>query len=157
MKTIIDDLISNLKRIKPETIYARSVSKEALDEAANANVDQLEKGQLDNGQQIGGYSKATEAYNTKRKTKISAGDTITFKDTGQFHKSIKAKITRDGELEIYSRSKKAILAQTYVDKNSTIAGGGNVLGLNDQNLQAWYEYFVEDAFINNLTDRILNY
>lgn len=157
MKTIIDDLIKNLKRIKPETIYARSVSKEALDEAANANVDQLENSQLDNGQQIGGYSKATEAYNVKRKTKISAGNPIIFKDTGQFHKSIKAKITRKGDLEIYSRSKKAILVQSYVDKNSSTVTGGNVLGLTDQNLHDWYEYFVEDTFINNLTDRILNY
>jgi len=153
IKTVFDDLIKELKRIKPETIYSRSVSSEALQEAANANRDQLERGQLDSGQQTGSYAKGTEARNLERKTKVSAGDAVTFKNTGSFHKTIKAKITRDGELRLTSSSKKAILAQEYVDKKGQ--SEGNVLGLNEHNLQKWYEQFVEDSFKRNLLNRIL--
>ena len=153
IKTVFDDLIAELKRIKPETIYARSITTEALDEAANANRDQLDKGMLDNGQTTGGYSKATVARNRERTTKVSTSDVIKFKDTGKFHKTIKAKITRDGEIKITSNSKKAQLAQDYVDKKGLTTG--NVLGLTDENLQAWYKQFVEDDFKRNLLNRIL--
>tara|TARA_R110000850_G_scaffold275955_1_gene416421 strand:- start:11345 stop:11812 length:468 start_codon:yes stop_codon:yes gene_type:complete len=151
IKTVFDDLIKELKRIKPETIYSRSVSTEALDEAANANRDQLEKGILDNGQIIGQYSKNTEKlYNDRRTTKVSQGDLVKFKDTGKFHKTIKAKITRDGNLKLTSASKKLQYAEDYVEGVS-----GNVLGLTDDNLERWYNQFVQDTFKRNLLNRIL--
>jgi hypothetical protein len=151
IKTVFDDLISELKRIKPETIYSRSVTTEALDEAANANRDQLEKGILDSGQTIGQYSKNTEKlYNDRRTTKVSQGDLVKFKDTGKFHKTIKAKITRDGNLKLTSASKKLQYAEDYVEGVS-----GNVLGLTDENLEKWYNQFVQDTFKRNLLNRIL--
>jgi plastocyanin len=151
IKTVFDDLIAELKRIKPETIYSRSVTTEALEEAANANRDQLDKGMLDNGQTTGGYAKNTETkYNDTRTTKVSAGDAVKFKDTGKFHKTIKAKVTRDGEIKITSASKKLEYAKDYISGKS-----GNVLGLTDENLQAWYKQFVEDDFKRNLLNRIL--
>jgi hypothetical protein len=151
IKTVFDDLISELKRIKPETVYSRSVTTEALDEAANANRDQLEKGILDNGQIIGQYSKNTEKlYNDRRTTKVSQGDLVKFKDTGKFHKTIKAKITRDGNLQLTSASKKLQYAKDYVEGVS-----GNVLGLTDENLEKWYNQFVQDTFKRNLLNRIL--
>lgn len=153
IKTVFDDLIKELKRIKPETIYSRSVSTEALDEAANANRDQLEKGILDNGQTTGGYSSATVARNRERTTKVSTSDVIKFKDTGKFHKTIKAKIARDGNLSLTSSSKKAQLAQEYVDKKGLSTG--SVLGLTDDNLEKWYNQFVQDTFKRNLLNRIL--
>jgi hypothetical protein len=149
--TVIHDLVKELKRIKFETIYSRSVDSEALEQAANLNRLQLEQGIVDTGSAIGGYKKATEAYNNVRKTKVSAGEPIKFKDTGDFHKSIKAKITRDGNLSLNSRSKKAIYAQSYVDKTTD----GNVLGLTNQNLKDWYKIFVEDNLKKNLINRIL--
>jgi hypothetical protein len=150
IKTVFDDLIKELKRIKPETVYSRSVTTEALDEAANANRDQLEKGILDNGQTTGGYSSATVARNRERTTKVSASDVIKFKDTGKFHKTIKAKITRDGNLQLTSASKKLQYAEDYVEGVS-----GNVLGLTDENLEKWYNQFVQDTFKRNLLNRIL--
>lgn len=153
IKTVFDDMIAELKRIKPETIYARSVTTEALDEAANANRDQLEKGMLDNEQTTGGYAAGTVARNRERTTKVSTSDVIKFKDTGKFHKTIKAKVTRDGEIKLTSASKKAQLAQDYVDKKGLTTG--NVLGLTDENLHAWYKQFVEDEFRRNLLNRIL--
>jgi hypothetical protein len=152
IKTVFDDLISNLKRIKPETIYSRSVSQEALDEAVQANISQLERGELDSEQSIGNYSKSTVARNEKRVTKVSTSDVIKFKDTGKFHKTIKAKVTRDGDLKITSRSKKAQFAQDYVDKNGLT---GNVLGLQEDTLLEWYERFVDAEFKRNLVNRIL--
>jgi len=153
MKTIIDELIANLKRIKPETIYARSVSTDALDEAANANRDQLEKGTLSDGSTLPNYKKATEARNNKRTTKVSTSDIIKFKDTGSFHKSIKAKITRNGDLKLTSSSRKAVLAQDYVD-NGSISTQGTVLGLTQENLKDWYDQFVQVNFKKALFDRI---
>ena len=152
IKTIFDDLIANLKRIKPETIYSRSVTTEALEEAANANREQLNQGELDNGDIIGNYSARTEAYNNVRTTKVTRGDVIKFKDTEEFHKSIKAKITRDGELNLSSKSRKAKLAQEYVEDKG---GSGSVLGLQEENLQRWYAQFVEEDFKKALIDRIL--
>jgi hypothetical protein len=150
--TVIHQLINQLRRIKPETIYARSVSGEALEEAANANRDQLEQGKLANNNNTGGYKKATESYNNSRKTKVSAGEPIKFKDTGAFHKSIKAKVKRDGTLELSSRSKKAQLAQDYIDNSNN---SGSVLGLTDENYETWYKVFVEQQFQKMLIDRIL--
>ena len=153
MKTIIDELIANLKRIKPETVYSRSVTTEALDEAANANRDQLEKGTLSDGSTLPNYKKATEARNNKRTTKVTTSDIIKFKDTGAFHKSIKAKINRNGELKLVSSSRKAILAQDYVD-NGSISKEATVLGLTPENLKDWYDQFVEASFRKALLDRI---
>ena len=150
--TVIHELIKQLKRIKFETIYSRSVDSNALEEAANLNRLQLEQGIIDSGEIIGGYKKATEGYNNVRKTKVTAGEPIKFKDTGAFHKSIKAKITRDGDLALNSRSKKAIYAQAYVDGTNK---SGSVLGLTDENLKDWYKIFVEDNLKKNLINRIL--
>jgi hypothetical protein len=149
--TVVHELIKQLKRIKIETMYSRSVDSQALEEAANLNRLQLEQGIVDTGSAIGGYKKATEAYNNVRKTKVSAGEPIKFKDTGAFHKSIKAKITKEGALALTSRSKKAVYAQSYVDKTTD----GNVLGLTNQNLKDWYKIFVEENFKKNLINRIL--
>ena len=157
MKTVIDDLIRSIKRIKPETIYARSVDQEALDEAVEANKAQLERGELDNDISLANYSRETVARNNKRRTKVSTSDVIKFKDTGNFHRSIKAKITRDGELTLYSRSKKSQYSQDYVDARPDLYEDGSVLGLQEHNLSIWYEQFVEDKFQQMLIDRILNY
>jgi hypothetical protein len=153
MKTILDDLIANLRRIKPETVYARSVSTEALDEAANANRGQLEKGILSNDTTLPNYKKATEARNNERVTKVTTSDIIKFKDTGQFHKSIKAKINRNGDLKLTSSSRKAVLAQDYVSANS-ITSDGTVLGLTQDNLHRWYKFFVDAEFKKALFNRI---
>ncbi|MEY3421060.1 MAG: hypothetical protein RIR48_1349 [Bacteroidota bacterium] len=150
--TVIHELIKQLKRIKVETVYSRSVSSDALEQASNLNRLQLEQGVLDSGEIIGGYKKATEGYNNVRTTKVIAGEPIKFKDTGAFHKSIRAKITRDGDLALTSRSKKAIYAQDYVDGTNK---SGSVLGLTDENLKDWYEVFVEEQFKKNLINRIL--
>ena len=149
IKTEFDAMIKNLRRIKPETILRRAVTQEALDVAADLNRAQLEKGELENGARTGGYKKATVARNNKRITKVTAGAPIKFKNTGKFHKSIKAKITREGELQLNSRSNKLPLAQAYVE------GQGNVLGLTDENLQLRYENFVREEFKKALLNRLM--
>jgi hypothetical protein len=152
MRTAIDDLISQLRRIKPETILMRSVTDEALEVASDINREQLNRGELSDGGELNNYSKATEGYNSSRKTTISSSERIKFKDTGAFHKSIKAKITKDGVLQIKSGSKKAILAQEYVEDKGY---SGNVLGLQEEWEKKWYETYVHETFKRDLIDRIL--
>lgn len=150
--TIIDELISNLKKIKPETILARSTTSEALRAAEDINRSQLMDGELDTGETLPNYAKATESYNNKRSTKVTNSDRIKFYDTGAFHKSIKAKITNKGELALTSRSVKLEKIREYLEDKGA---NGDVLGLQDEWLESWYETFVADNFVKMLTDRIL--
>ena len=62
MKTVIDDLIDNLRRIRPETILSRSVTSQALEAAADINREQLRQGELSSGEALNNYSKSTEGY-----------------------------------------------------------------------------------------------
>lgn len=151
-RTVIDDLISNLKRIKPETILQRSVPSSSLEIAADINRSQLQDGQLSNGQELGNYTKATESYNNVRQTKVSSSERIKFYDSGKFHKSIKAKITKDGLLNLTSGSNKVEKIREYLaDKGY----GGDVLGLTDENLENWFETFVQPYFVKGIQDRLL--
>lgn len=151
--TIIDELISNLKKIKPETILIRATSSEALRAAEDINRTQLQQGELETGETLPNYAKRTEkVYNVKRKTKVTTADVVKFYDSGAFHKSIKAKITNKGELALQSRSTKLNIVRAYVERKGL---KGDVLGLQDHWLDKWYETFVEDNFVKMLTDRIL--
>lgn len=153
IKTVIDDMISSLKRIKPETILQRSVPQSSLDIAVEINRAQLEEGQLNSGEQLGNYSKSTEGYNNYRETKISSSERIKFYDTGKFHKSIKTKITKDGQLNFNSSSNKLQKIRDYLqDKGYS----GDVLGLTDENLENWFETFIQPYFVKGLQDRILS-
>lgn len=153
IKTVIDDMISSLKRIKPETILQRSVPQSSLDIAVEINRAQLEEGQLNSGEQLGNYSKSTEGYNNYRQTKVSSSERIKFYDTGKFHKSIKAKITKDGQLNFNSSSNKLQKIRDYLqDKGYS----GDVLGLTDENLENWFETFIQPYFVKGLQDRILS-
>jgi len=154
MKTILDDLIANLKRIKPETVYARSVSTEALDEAANANRDQLEKGTLSDGAILPPYAKNTVLDTWKIRTrKVNDTEKISFKDTGDFHKSIKAQVNTKGDLTLkatsqsYKKVKEFIEFRTNSDENAA-------LGLTPENLKSWYKFFVDAEFKKALFNRI---
>lgn len=150
--TVIDELISNLKRIKPETILQRSVPSSALEIAEQINRAQLEAGELSNGQEMNNYAKATESYNTTRQTKVSSSERIKFYDSGKFHKSIKAKITKDGELNFTSKSNKLEKIRAYLTEKGY---SGDVLGLTDENLENWFETFVQPYFVKGLQDRLL--
>jgi len=149
IKTKFDEIIKNLRRIKGETILKRSVNQEALDVAADMNRAQLEDGKLENGASTGGYKKGTVERNRERVTKVTAGDSVKFKNTGRFHKSIKAKITRDGDLQLSSRSNKLPHAIKYTE------GMGDVLGLTDDNLEIWYKNFVREEFKKALINRLV--
>lgn len=151
-RTVIDDLISNLKRIKPETILQRSVPSSSLEIAADINRAQLQEGQLSNGQELGNYTKATESYNNVRQTKVSSSERVKFYDTGKFHKSIKGKITKDGLLNLTSGSNKVEKIREYLAERGY---SGDVLGLTDDNLENWIETFVQPYFVKGIQDRLL--
>jgi hypothetical protein len=151
-RTVIDDLISNLKRIKPETILQRSVPSSSLEIAADINRAQLQDGQLSNGQELGNYTKATESYNNVRQTKVSSSERVKFYDSGKFHKSIKGKITKDGLLNLTSGSNKVEKIREYLAERGY---SGDVLGLTDENLENWIETFVQPYFVKGIQDRLL--
>jgi hypothetical protein len=152
MKTVIDDLIENLKRIRPETILSRSVSSSDLQAAADINREQLRQGELSSGESLNNYSKSTEGYNESRSTKVTSSEKIKFYDTGGMYKTIKGSITKDGQLALKSSSKKTALSQDYVkDKGYE----GNVLGLQEEWASKWFETLVKDNFLKMLKDRIL--
>jgi hypothetical protein len=151
---VIDLLQKQLKRITPRTILARAVTSEMLEIASDLNRDQLSKGELNNSEKVGKYSKSTEGYNSYRNTKVSSSDTIKFYDTGAFHKSIKGKINKDGELQMTSRSRKLERLRAYLEDKGY---EGDLLGLTDENLERWFETFVRDAYVKALEERILNF
>jgi hypothetical protein len=151
-RTVIDDLISNLKRIKPETILQRSVPSSSLEIAADINRAQLQDGQLSNGQELGNYTKATESYNNVRQTKVSSSERVKFYDSGKFHKSIKGKITKEGLLNLTSGSNKVEKIREYLAERGY---SGDVLGLTDENLENWIETFVQPYFVKGIQDRLL--
>jgi hypothetical protein len=153
---IIEELIRNINKLEPPRAYSKSVTKEALDASSDLNRDQLENSTLTDGSSIGGYAKATESYNNSRRTKITAGQPIKFKDSGGFHRSIRSKISKEGDLTLYSTSKKAIFAQDYVDgKFSRGNANRSVLGLTIPNLHIWYNQLVHEQFKKNLLNKIL--
>lgn len=150
--TVIHRLIDNLNKIRPEAIYANSFDANDLAYAAKLNVDQLNQGQLTTGEMIGTYSDGTVARNNIRVTKVYYGDNIIFKDTGEFHKSIYAEVSKDGQLKLSSKSIKSMLAQDYVEANDK---NGTVLGLQHENLKKLYHSKIDKKFKNNLISKIL--
>lgn len=149
---IFEELISNLKRIKPETILMRSITTEALDAAVDLNRSQLEQGELSGGSVMPNYSKATEARNNLRTTKVSKSESIKFKDTGKFYDSIKAKVNKNAQLELKSNLSKSKRIQEFIEDR--FRTDEKALGLQPENLKLWYEQFVAPNFQKMLIDRI---
>ena len=152
-RTVIDDLISNLKRIKPETILQRSVTSEALEAAEDINRYQLEQGELQKGTIMNNYAKKTEEiFNPIRETKISRFEEVKFKDSGQFYKSIKAKVNKNVMLEMSAKHRNAKHVFEYIEDKGI---RDSPLGLQDQWLENWIETFVQPYFVKGIQDRLL--
>ncbi len=96
--------------------------------------DQLfDKGEDGLGRSLGEYTpftkffKSTIAGQLGRNTRI---DHITLRDTGEFHESVKVKITSKGEVEITSQPQKE-------DTNLIDEFGKEILFVNDENLNGF--------------------
>jgi len=154
--TIIHQLINQLRRIKPETIYARSVDNFDLSEAEHMNRAQLDQGKLSDNTQMDTYAPRTveDTYDIRTR-KVSRTEPISFKDTGSFHKSIKAKVNRKGDLVFSSRAKTYQYVRDYIGERTNADSEDSALGLTPENLKDWYEYFIAEKFKDNLINRIL--
>lgn len=148
--TIIDQLINNLKKLNIGEIASKTISNATINDAVDLNIDQLNSGTLSNNENVGNYSKATEEYNSYRSTKVTSSDRIKFYDTGQFHRSIKAQITKKGELKITSNSRKLPRLNAYLEDKGF---SGNLLGLTDESLSEWLDFFKSDL-VNNINKEL---
>ncbi len=120
------------KMVKRSTNASLKKNKEV---AAKWNIQQMETGKDRKGQSLGEYDPATEGYNYKRKTKISAGEPIKLKDTGDYHEGMyRGTKVKDNIMEIKSADwKDEMLAQTY-----------DPLGLNEAHMKELMERIYRD-------------
>lgn len=132
MYTIFNKLSENVSTITESFIMERLYeSKDILEEMENLQRAQMLDNKDAEGKSLGGYKKATEGYNTKRVTKVTAGDPIILKDTGQFQSKVTAVVDKD----------KAKLTSTD-DKTSLIVGrfGEEVFGLSPDYLRVFQDF-----------------
>lgn len=111
----------SVKKITP-SIFERS---DVLEIAEELQREQYIQGETSLGKDTiyGTYAKSTESY--PRSTKISSGDIIKLKDTGQFYKGIKATNDKNAILMSNKNSKLAVLEEAY---------GDSIVGLHEESL-----------------------
>lgn len=98
MNTIFHKLIARLQLISMELpqIVESSIDQADLDYIAQLNVKQLQNSQNIEGQPLGIYADNTvNRYNDFRETKVSIGEDVKLKDTGELYDSIYAEVDKD--------------------------------------------------------------
>jgi hypothetical protein len=86
MYTIFSKLSENLNTITESMIMERLYEFSDVTEALEVlQREQMLNNKDGEGVSFGGYKKGTENRNTKRVTKVTAGDPIILKDTGHFN------------------------------------------------------------------------
>jgi len=147
MYTIFHKLIEKFKDLDITSVVEESISDADLEVVADLNRDQLRAGTNVEGDTLGTYAKATEAYNNQRSTKISGGDTVTLFDTGELYKSITAKLSSDS-IDIKSSYKDSILGylESVYDP---------FIGLNKDNIN-YVSNRIKPKIILSIKEKILN-
>ena len=96
MRTIFTQLEENINAITDSFIMERLYEHgDILEEMENLQRAQMLDNKDAEGASLGGYKKGTEARNTKRVTKVTAGEPIILKDTGSFQSKVKAVVDKD--------------------------------------------------------------
>lgn len=126
-----------IQKIAPK-IFDRS---DVLDVSEELQRAQYEAGQtaLGKGTLFGKYAKSTERY--PRTTKISAGESIKLKDTGQFYKDIKATSDKDSIIMDNKNSKLDLLEDAY---------GDAVVGLHEDSLSELSDFILTREIAQNI-------
>ena len=148
--TVIDELIGNLSKLNINDVASKAITSQTLNDAVDLNLEQLGDGELNDGQEMGNYARNTVARNKERSTQVSTSERIKFYNTGAFYRSVKAKITKKGELRFSSSSRKPVRLREYLEDKGY---DGDLLGLKDENLIRWTDYIKEDV-INEILIRI---
>jgi hypothetical protein len=106
----LDDMIAKLSSFDVEGSIRKATESYSV-EAAALNVDQLESG-------ISSLGTPTPNYSPRGKKR--GRGRITFKETGAYHKSIRAVVTKTGRLSMTSSDKKAKYLRNYKGKTRTL-------------------------------------
>ena len=149
MRTIFNTLEENIAQITESFIMENLYkNQDVLDALVDLQREQMLDNKDSEGTSFGGYKKATEARNTKRVTKVTAGDPIILKDTGEFHSKLKAVVDKD----------KAKLTSTS-DKTDKITAmyGDEVFGLSEQYLKSFREFIRYTNYVSTILYNKLRY
>lgn len=134
IKTVFDDIINHIDAFsETKMMGAIFSSTDILEEMENLQRAQLLDNENADGGTLGQYSKATEKYNTKRSTKITGGDPIILKDTGEFHDKVVALRQKD----VVKMDSKASVTKILKQKE-----GDNILGLNEGTLSTLRDFII---------------
>lgn len=120
MGTVFDDLIDDLNKLSVEKVLKIAIDDKVLKRAAQLNRMQLRKGELSDASKFPEYADTTK---TRYKRTTPARGLIKLKDTGDFHKSIYAKVRNDEEIYFDATdSKKSLLEREWDYKGATVLG-----------------------------------
>jgi hypothetical protein len=131
---IIEEIEQNFRALTLQKVttpmFSRSDVIEISEELQRA---QYQKGETALGKDtiFGKYAQSTTTY--PRATKVSAGDTIKLKDSGDFYRNIKAFGDKEGILMDNKDSKKELLEEAY---------GDSVIGLHEESISELGDYLI---------------
>ena len=133
---VIDDILSKVKTLNEKEAWFFVIDKELKDEIIRLNTqDQLYEDGIDSlNDSLGDYSSYTIAIKNMKGQKTS---NITLKDTGDFYKSFKVKVTATGFTIKADDS-------TKYDIPLTESFGIDILGLTEENKLFLYDYLEEN-------------
>jgi hypothetical protein len=143
MDTIFHRLQRNIEKINESVIMEGLLqNSDVTDAMITLQREQMLDNKNAEGQSFGGYKKATEGYNSKRSTKVTAGDPIILKDTGAFESKIDAIVQKDKAKLTSTDSKTDMIKEMY---------GEEVFGLSKEYM-GQLQLFIKQS---NLPQKIL--
>jgi len=133
---VIDDILRKVKTLNEKEAWFFVIDEELKDEIIRLNTqDQLYEDGIDSlSETLGDYSSYTVARKSMKGQKTS---NITLKDTGDFYKSFKVKVTATGFIIKADDSSK-------YDIPLTESFGLDILGLTEENKLFLYDYLEEN-------------
>lgn len=123
---VFEALITKFRTLQVDEITQSAVDKETLEFIEELNREQLQNSQNIKGDSLGEYHSSTvNVYNNQRSTKVSLGEDVKLYDTGQLYKSIKAEQEKDS-IKVSAEYNESILG--YLEEKY-----GEFIGLTKEN------------------------
>lgn len=120
-------IIKNLAKLNENDVLDRAIDERVLWNIAEFNREQLEKGERSDGSHLPDYSKTSvEMYG-------KTPGPIKLYDTGEFYKSIEAKVVNDVIAILSSPLKKDIVTGSITNLKEEY--DKEIIGINDENLR----------------------
>jgi hypothetical protein len=142
--TIFDDIKDNLTNITPDFVMNELLQNDDVkDVFEKEQVNQFDRSENPQGGSLGVYAQATEGYNDYRSSKVTAGQPITLRDTGDFHDSIYVDVD---EIKTTEMEKLEALAD---DKYGS---PDNILGLNEESYGRAGDEIVRKGYAHDIIE-----